>query len=47
MPDEVKSQMKFEFVEKASEVLKHALDLEVTPLTRELPGSPVAPLATA
>jgi ATP-dependent Lon protease len=43
VPEEVKSQMKFEFVETASEVLKLALGIDVKPLTPELTSPPAAP----
>jgi ATP-dependent Lon protease len=42
VPEEVKSQMKFEFVETASEVLKIALDLDVNPISPEAPPPGVA-----
>jgi ATP-dependent Lon protease len=43
VPDEVKNQMKFEFVETAAEVLKIALGLDVNNLTPDFPTSPGAP----
>jgi ATP-dependent Lon protease len=42
VPDEVKSQMKFEFVDTAAEVLKIALGLDITPLSKLHGGTPTS-----
>jgi ATP-dependent Lon protease len=47
VPDEVKSKLKFDFVDTVQDVLRAALDLDVGEQAPTLPSGPTASPATA